>query len=680
MKKNELLAWTIMTTFAISGCNCPKKGGLDFAAFNADNMDLSVDPSTDFYQYANGGWIKHHPLPADKSRFGAFDLLAEENREKVKMVIEQAAQKGGEPGSVSQQIGDFYASGMDSVNRTKLGWEPIKPLLEKVEQMSNATELTGMIAFLHHKQIAPFFHFYSTPDQKNSNMVIGGIYQGGLGLPDRDYYLTDDARTTAIRQSYLKYIETLYLLTGTNAADASLKAAEVIAFETRLAQVSNTRLENRDPLKTYNKMTVAQLEKLAPKFAWKEYLGLIGVAQDVEIDVAQPTFVTAMAEIVAATDLKIIKDYLQIEIIRSLDSFLSPEFEQASFEMYGKALSGKQAMEPQWKRVLNTTSGALGEAVGQLYVQQFFPEAAKTRVESLVENLRTAFGQRIDQLTWMSDSTKEAAHAKLGTIRVKVGYPNKWRDYSPLVISKESYCSNIVASNEFDTKFELSKIGKPVDKEEWMMNPQTVNAYYNPVANEIVFPAAILQPPFFYAKGDDAVNYGAIGVVIGHEMTHGFDDQGRQYDKDGNLTDWWQTADADNFNAKTNVLVERFNSFTVIDSLKADGQLTLGENIADFGGLSISYQAFCNNAHNDLSAPVIDGFTPQQRFILGYARVWAQSIRDEEVYRLTKEDVHSLGKWRVNGPLPLFAPFYEAFNIAEGSAMFVPENNRPVIW
>ena len=680
MKKNELFVWTILTSLALAGCNCPKKDAGKFAAFNADNMDLTVDPSADFYQYANGGWIKQHPLPADKSRFGAFDLLAEENREKVKQVIEQAAQKGGEPGSISQQIGDFYASGLDSTHRIQMGWKPIKPLLDKVDQLENTAQITALVADFHGKQISPFFHFYSTPDQKNSNMVIGGIYQGGLGLPDRDYYIENDARITAIRASYAKYIATLFQLTGSDSASAQQKATEIISFETRLAEISNTRLENRDPQKTYNKMTVADLEKIAPKFQWREYLQLIGVSQDVEIDVAQPTFVTGMAEIIATTGLDILKDYLKIEVISSASSYLSPEFEQASFEMYGKTLSGKQAMEPQWKRVLNTTSGALGEAVGQLYVQQFFPQEAKTRVESLVENLRTAFGQRVDQLTWMSDSTKKAAHEKLGTIRVKVGYPNKWRDYSGLGISKNSYWDNVLASNEFDAAFELNKIGKPVDKEEWMMNPQTVNAYYNPVANEIVFPAAILQPPFFYAEGDDAVNYGAIGVVIGHEMTHGFDDQGRQYDKDGNLTDWWQAADADNFNAKTKVLVDRFNTFTVIDSLKADGQLTLGENIADFGGLSISYQAFCNSANNNLSAPVIDGFTPPQRFILGYARVWAQNIRNEEVYRLTKEDVHSLGKWRVNGPLPLFAPFYEAFKIQEGSAMYVNENDRPIIW
>ncbi len=680
MNKQNVFAWTVMTTMALSGCNCPKKEAAKFAAFNADNMDLTMDPAVDFYQYANGGWIKQHPLPDDKSRFGAFDLLAEENRDKVKLVIEQAAQKGGEPGSVSQQIGDFFASGMDTVRRAEMGWEPIKPLLDKVAEMDDASQVTAMTAFLHHKQIAPFFYFYSTPDQKNSNMVIGGIHQGGLGLPDRDYYLENDTRTTAIRDSYRKYLETLHQLIGLDQATAQQKTAGIIAFETQLAKVSNTRLENRDPQKTYNKMDVANLEKVAPNFQWSAYIQQIGLSQDVAIDVAQPAYVAALSELIATTDLAIIKDYMQMSIVRSAATYLSPEFEQASFEMYGKTLSGKQAMEPQWKRVLNTTSGALGEAVGQLYVQQFFPEAAKARVETLVENLRTAFGQRVDQLTWMTDSTKKAAHEKLGTIRVKVGYPNKWRDYSPLAISKDSYWANVLASNEFDAAFDLAKIGKPVDKDEWLMNPQTVNAYYNPVANEIVFPAAILQPPFFYAEGDDAVNYGAIGVVIGHEMTHGFDDQGRQYDKDGNLTDWWTAQDAENFNAKTKVLIDRFNGFTVIDTLKANGELTLGENIADFGGLSISYQAFTNSCNNQLAEPVIDGFTPQQRFILGYSRVWAQNIRNEEVYRLTKEDVHSLGKWRVNGPLPLFAPFYQAFKIQEGSAMFVPENERPVIW
>lgn len=680
MKKRRIIMCTFAASLAMAGCMKTQSNERKIASFNAENMDLTTDPSADFYQYANGGWMKQHPLPDDKSRFGAFDLLREENNEKVKQVIEQAAAQAGTKGSVSQQIGDFYASGLDTALRTKQGWQPIKPLLDKVSGMAGINELGSTVAFLHHKQIMPFFAFYSSPDQKNSEMVIGGIYQSGLGLPDRDYYTEGGDRMESIRGSYMTFLNKLYTLTGADAALASEKAKEIMAFETRLAQVSNTRLENRDPQATYNKMNVMELEKISPKINWKEYLATLGVANDVAIDVAQPKYIGELSKIIESTDIEIIKDYLKINIIRSAASYLSPEFENAEFELYGKALSGKQAIEPLWKRVLNATSGALGEAVGQLYVQQFFPEAAKERINTLVENLRTAFGQRIDQLTWMGETTKQEAHAKLGTIRVKVGYPNKWRDYSSLDITKESYWANILASSELDTEFQLSKIGKPVDKEEWMMNPQTVNAYYNPVANEIVFPAAILQPPFFYAEGDDAVNYGAIGVVIGHEMTHGFDDQGRQYDKMGNLSDWWTAEDAESFDTKTQVLVDRYNQFTVIDTLKADGKLTLGENIADFGGLSIAYQAFTNSKSDALTAATIDGFTPQQRFILGYARLWAQNIRNEEVYRLTKEDVHSLGKSRVNGPLPIFTPFYEAFNIPESSPMFVPVDQRPVIW
>lgn len=670
--------WTLMTA-ALAGCGNPKDKDGKFASFDASNMDLTVDPSVDFYQYANGGWMKQHPLPDDKSRFGAFDMLAEENRDKVKAVIEQAAKEKGAKGSVSQQIGDFFGSGMDTLKREEMGYQPIKPLLEKVDALNSISEITSLVAFLHKKQITPFFHFYSTPDQKNSNQVIAGIQQGGLGLPDRDYYTETGDRAEKIRGEYRAYLETILTLTGIDTDTAKTKAARIIDFETRLAQISNTRLENRDPQKTYNKMDVATLKNISPKINWDEYISLMGLKGDVAIDVAQPRFIDGLSDIIETTDINILKDYLQANIIMSASSYLSADFERATFDMFGKVLSGKQVMEPLWKRVLNTTSGALGEAVGQLYVKQFFPQAAKERMEVLVENLRVAFGQRIDRLTWMSDSTKKAAHEKLASIRVKIGYPNKWRDYSSLEIGN-SYWDNVLASNEFDVAFDLAKVGKEVDKDEWLMNPQTVNAYYNPVANEIVFPAAILQPPFFYAEGDDAVNYGAIGVVIGHEMTHGFDDQGRQFDKSGNLNDWWTAADAESFDSQTKVLVDRFNGFTVIDTLKANGQLTLGENIADFGGLCISYQAFCNSTENALSAPAIDGFGPQQRFILAYARIWAQNIRNEEVYRLTKEDVHSLGKWRVNGPLPLFAPFYEAFDIQESAPMYVAEDERPVIW
>lgn len=680
MIKNKLIVLSIIGAATLAGCATKQEAESKFASFTAENMDLTVDPSVDFYQYANGGWMKQHPLPDDKSRYGAFDMLAEENRDKVKIVIEQAAKESGEKGSVSQQIGDLYASGLNIELRNSLGWEPIKPLLDKVSEVSSKSELTSIIAYLHKQQINPFFFFYSSPDQKNSNMVIGGIYQGGLGLPDRDYYVEGGERAEKIRSSYSTYLNTLYTLTGATQDEASAKTNEIVEFETKLANISNTRLENRDPQATYNKMNVADLSKISPAINWNEYVSLLGVDANVEIDVAQPKYMASISEIIANTDIEVIKDYLQISIIRSAASYLSSDFEEAAFELYGKVLSGSQAIEPLWKRVLNTTSNALGEAVGQLYVKQFFPQAAKNRMEVLVENLRIAFGHRIDQLDWMSSETKKEAHEKLATISVKIGYPNKWRDYSALEINKDKYFENILASNKLDVEFQLSKIGKPVDKEEWLMNPQTVNAYYNPVANEIVFPAAILQPPFFYAEGDDAVNYGAIGVVIGHEMTHGFDDQGRQYDKIGNLNDWWLAEDADNFNSKTQVLVNRYNSFTAIDTLKADGELTLGENIADFGGLNISYEAFINSNENALAAEPIDGFTAQQRFVLAYARIWAQNIRDEEVYRRTKEDVHSLGKWRVNGPLPIFEPFYEAFNIPEGSPMYVPIEDRPVIW
>lgn len=678
MKMSKIIGLsTLSALVALGGC---AKNPAAKEVFAQKDMDLTVAPGEDFYQYSNGGWMKNHPLPDEKSRYGAFDMLAEQNREQVKGLIEETASKKGEAGSVSQKIGDFFAIGMDTVAIEKQGIEALLPLLARVDAITDKESFVKEVGYLQSIQYTPLLNLYSSPDAKNSKMMIASIYQGGLGLPDRDYYTEKGEREDKIRTAYKTYLKTIFTLSGSDEATSVTAAEAVLVFETKLALVSNTRLENRDPLKTYNKMSLEQLKALSPSFNWTTFFEAQPITTPSEFDVNQPKFVGEMAKIVDATSLDILKTYLKATVIRESAGALTKAFVDANFELFGKTLSGKKAQEPRWKKMVNATNGVLGEAVGQLYVERYFPPQAKERIAKLVENLRVAFGQRIDQLTWMSDSTKQEAHEKLATITVKVGYPNKWRDYSGLEIKNDSYLANLIRSNEFDFKFMMSKAGKPVDREDWEMTPQTVNAYYNPLANEIVFPAAILQPPFFYFDGDDAINYGAIGVVIGHEMTHGFDDQGRQFDKEGNLTDWWKSSDAEQFNQKTKVLVDLFNTFTVTDTLKADGELTLGENIADLGGVYISYQAYQNTLKESGEPAKLEGFTGNQRFFLSYSRVWAQNIRNEEILRLTREDVHSLGYWRVNGPLPNFQPWYDAFNIKENAKLYIAPEKRASIW
>jgi putative endopeptidase len=680
MNLNHLLVATATLGISLNACQAPEKKEKEQIkpVFNAENMDLSVKPGENFYLYANGGWMKQHPLPDEKSRYGSFDKLAEESKEKVRNVIEKAAKEKGAKGTASQQIGDFFAAGMDTLSIEKAGYQPIQPFLKAIGELKNKQEVLNYICQLQTMNVNPLFYFYASADQKNSDMTIAGIYQNGLGMPDRDYYIDDSDRSVVLREAYVKYLTTLFSLV--NSENPEKTANEVMAFETRLAIASNTRLENRDPHATYNKMNVAGLDKLAPEFPWQDFLNGIEVPAPGDVNVNQPKFIKEVAKMYKGENMDSWKNFLTSVILRETAGYLSQDFVKANFAFYGETMSGKKAMEPRWKKVLGSTSNALGEAVGQLFVAEYFPPAAKARMDKLVENLRIAFGQRVDQLEWMSDETKKAAHEKLAAIRVKIGYPNKWRDYSELNISADSYLANVLASSKFEFKHEMGKIGKPVDKDEWHMNPQTVNAYYSPVGNEVVFPAAILQPPFFYLDGDDAVNYGAIGVVIGHEMTHGFDDKGRLYGKDGNLNNWWTEEDVERFNARTQILVDQFNGFEVLPGTFADGELSLGENIADLGGLCISYQAYNNSLKGKSEPAKIDGFTDDQRFFLGYSRVWAQNIRDKEILRLTKEDVHSLGVNRVNGPLPNMQAFYDAFGLDNNTNLFIEPTKRALIW
>lgn len=671
-----LLASMVLFSFVTTpGCKVKKS---DSQVLNLSDMDTSVNPANDFDNYANGGWKKNNPLPADRSRFGSFDKLDELVDNQVKGLIKEISNTKQVQGSVGQKIGDFYNSGMDTVKIENQGLTPLKPVFDKIDAIQDIAGVQNIIAELHATGISPAFGFGVAPDAKNSTLEVAQIDQGGLGMPDRDYYTNTDARSVELRKAYVKHINTLLKLSGVSEADAAQQANVVMTIETRLAKASLTRLEQRDPQKIYNKLELNKLVSIAPEFDWNRYFTNMGIQSPEFVIAGHPEFFTEFSNMLKEVSVNDWKVYLKWNVLNELASYLGKDYQAASFEFYGTAMSGQKVMRPRWKRVLATTSGALSEAIGQKYVAKYFPPEAKQRMLTLVGNLKIALGERIQNSPWMSDVTKKKAIEKLNAMVVKIGYPDKWRDYSKLEVGTDSYVGNVMCSGRFETAYNLSKLNKKVDKTEWDMPPQMVNAYYNPLANEIVFPAAILQPPFFSMKADDAVNYGAIGVVIGHEMTHGFDDEGRQFDKDGNMTDWWTAEDAQHFNERAKVLSDEFDQFIVLDGVHADGKLTMGENIADFGGLNVAYTAL----HKVLTGneKTINGFTPDQRFYLSFAHVWAQNIRDKEALRLTKQDVHSLARYRVLGPLPNIPEFLKAFNVKEGDKMYLPESKRAFIW
>ena len=651
----------------------PKTKVIDLA-----DMDTSVNPSSDFDNYANGGWKKRFPIPDEKSRFGSFDLLADAGEFQVKNLIADIATKKHDGGTVAQKIADFYNTGMDTVKIEAQGLTPVQPLFEQINSIQNKGDVMKVVADFHTKGIYPMFSFLSDVDQKNSDMMVAYLLQGGLGMPDRDYYLKDDDRSKEIQAAYQIFLQKMFVLSGTDEAGAKTNTSVVYRMEKRMASASMTKLEQRDPQKIYHKMNLGGIQKIAPEIDWTAHFQLIGLQNPGDFIVCQPEFMTELGKMMNEISVDDWKIYLKWKVISSLSSYLPGTFVNENFEFFGKTLTGQKAQRPRWKRVQGSTNGALSEAIGQMYVEKYFPAEAKKRMLDLVGNLRISLGDRIKQLAWMSDATKSKAQEKLDAITVKIGYPDKWRDYSALEVSTSSFIANVLQARNFDFKFRISKVNQPVDRTEWMMPPQMVNAYYEPTRNEIVFPAAILQPPFFYLEGDDAVNYGAIGVVIGHEMTHGFDDHGCQYDKVGNLADWWTADDSKMFKERTKVLANQFSNFTVLDSLKANGELSLGENIADLGGLNVAYTALQKVLSGNEKS--IDGFTPNQRFFLAYAHLWAQNIRDKEIVRRTKDDVHSLGRFRVLGPLKNMPEFYSAFNVKEGDSMFLNEADRAVIW
>ncbi len=680
MRKRKMFPFLAAGIVALASCNTPQKEVVKIAAINPANMDTTVAAGTDFYEYACGGWIKNNPLKPEYARFGTFDQLLENNQEQLRVLIEELSATPHEAGSVAGKIGALYAMGLDSTKLNADGVAPIKEELAAINALATKSDVSKMVATLHKEGMAPFFALFVDADEKNSAMNIVQLYQAGIGMGDRDYYLLEDEGSAKMRDAYRAYINKLFTLAGSSPEQADAAVDAVMKIEKAIAEISYGREDLRDSQKNYNKLAYEDFKQIESPLDWDVYFESMGLAGLKELDAKQINFSKDMNKALQNTTVDEQKYYLAFNLLSAAAPYLSDDFVDADFEFYGKVMSGKQEQQPRWKRSLNTVNGALGEAVGEMYVEKYFPASSKEKMLTLVGNLQTALSERINGLEWMSDTTKAKAQEKLAAFTVKIGYPDKWRDYSGLEIKDDSYWANVRRSNIFDMAYQLADVDKPVDKSRWHMNPQTVNAYYNPTTNEICFPAAILQPPFFNPDADDAVNYGAIGVVIGHEMTHGFDDQGRNYDKDGNLIDWWTAEDAVRFKERADKLVDQYDQIIVIDTLHANGRFTLGENIADHGGLLVAHQAYLNSLKGKETPAPIDGFTNEQRFFLGYATLWGQNIRPEEIRRRTKIDPHSLGKWRVNAALRNIAPFYAAFDIKEGDPMFMAPADRVVIW
>lgn len=671
--KTLLVSFSMIATAA---CAQNLSSGIDKA-----NMDLNVKPGMDFYEYAAGGWLKTHPLDAEHPTNGAFVDLEEQNQKRIKGLIEEYSSKSQPKGSLGQKIGDLYNLMMDSVRLNREGAAPLKPVLAKVEAIKNKKEYQLVMAQLDYQGVgAMMFGISVGADQRNASQNIVGISQGGIGLGERDYYLNDDEQTVKVRNAYKEYIKTLFQLVGDDEQTAQKKTDALLAIETRIAKASYDNVKLRDVNANYHKMSYAQLISDYPGIDWGNIFLAQGFPPFAEVDLGQPEPIKEVEKILEETSLDDLKTYAEAKVISSATNSLSDEFRAASFK-FNQTLSGVKQDRPRWKRAVGVVSGVLGEAIGKLYVEKYFPESSKQRMLDLVHNLQTALAERIDEASWMEQATKDQAKDKLSNFIIKIGYPDKWRDYSGLEIDPSlSLYDNLTRVTAFLTKDYIDrKVNKPVDKSEWHMTPQTVNAYYNPTTNEICFPAAILQAPFFDPEADDAVNYGAIGCVIGHEMSHGFDDQGCQFDKNGNQNNWWTAADKANYDKRTKVLEEYFSNYEVQPGKKINGKLTLGENIGDNGGLNIAFRAF-SNLMKTKKLPVIDGFTPEQRFFLAWRRVWAANTSDEMTDYLLKVDPHSPNQARVNGALPHIDAWYDAFNVKKSDKMYVPKSKRAHIW
>ncbi|RYZ56289.1 MAG: M13 family peptidase [Sphingobacteriales bacterium] len=643
------------------------------------NVDRSVKPGDDFFQYANGSWLKNNPIPSTETRWGSFNELQENNYATLQGILEDAASKSDRKDPLSRRwkIGAFYKSGMDQAAIDKAGLQPLSPVLRRIEGIKDLSGLLKEIGIEHTQGIGPLFSFYVAPDDKNVTKQMPQVFQGGLGMPDRDYYFNKDERTVKIRSAYETYMRKV--LTLMKDPQPEVTARQIMDMETRLAEASMSRVDMRDPYKMYNKFDLNGLTAATSGMDWRTLFNVLQIEGQDSIIVGQPKFFATAAEMMKNVSLETWKKYLSFHLVNDMAPYLSSDFDELRFSFYGRTLRGQQEQKPRWKRVLTVIDGSVGEVLGQMYVDQTFKPEAKQRMLELVNNLQVTYADRINRLDWMSAKTKKAALGKLNTFMKKIGYPDKWKDYTTLEITDNNYVANILNAAAFEYKFNISKLGRPVDKTEWGMTPPTVNAYYNPAFNEIVFPAGILQYPFFDFSADDAVNYGGIGAVIGHEMTHGFDDQGRQYDKDGNLNDWWTKDDATKFDQKAKVVVNQFNSYTVLDSMHVNGELTLGENLADLGGLAIAYEAFKKTAQGKGNT-AIDGFTPDQRFFLSWAQVWRANTRPEEMASRIITDPHSPNEWRCNGPLSNMQEFYNAFNVKPGDKMYRPAAERAKVW
>ena len=679
MKLTKIFVMMAMTSMTLtSSAQTELKSGIHLG-----DLDTSVRPADDFYEYACGGWMKANPLPAAYSRYGSFDRLGEDNNKRINGILTELLNNTYTKGTTEQKLSDLYKLAMDSVRREKEGIQPVMPLIKKLEAAKTMKQIFDVQLEMAKYGDSEFYRAGLGADEKNATQNILSISQGGLTLGMKDYYLETDPATTKIREEYKKHIVRMFQLFGFNKSQATKKMKNIFDVELALAKVSKSRTELRDPQANYNKMTLKEFAEKYPNLKLEQVMNAQGLQSKYmqELVVGQPAFMEGTNKLLATMKPAQYRDVMEWGVILSAAGYLNDQVREANFEFFGKVMSGRKEDHPAWRRATNQVERYMGQALGKIYVEKYFPAAAKERMTRLIKNLQIALGERIAAQDWMTDSTKVNALLKLNTFYVKVGYPDKWIDISKLTIDpKESYYDNVLACQKFWNDYEIDHMaGKPVDIDDWYMTPQTVNAYYNPTTNEICFPAGILQVPFFDMTADDAFNYGAIGVVIGHEMTHGFDDQGRQYDKDGNMHDWWAASDGEQFKARTDKYADFFSAIKVLPDLNANGKLTLGENLADHGGLQVAFYAF-KNATKCNHLPVIDGLTPEQRFFLAYAGVWAGNVTEAEIRNRTKSDPHSLGRWRVNGALPHIDMWYDAFGVKEGDKMFIPKSERLPLW
>ena len=694
MKKKELICLFVFCIALISALTLVVSGSSETSmgitstsghekAFDPGSMNLSVKPGDDFYEYAEGAWIKSHPVPADKSRYGEFEIVEDRTSDRVKRIVEDAANNTSAPeGSLEQKIGEFYRVGMDNTTLEKQRLDPIKDELRMIDNISSTSDIQAVSTQMMDYGMDPFFSMYAVPDKKNSKVMIATLTQGGLGLPDRDFYLRQDNESIEIREQYLIHVARMFVFLGDSPETAENNARTVMRIETRLASASFTNVADNDEVKTYNKMSLEELQAFAPGMNWSCLFGVLGRPDVAEVNVRNPSYFKELSTALQDESTADWKTFLRWKLISATSPYLSSDLEKEHFDFYKRKLNGQQEMKPRWKRVLDAENEAIGEAIGRVYVDRYFDPGSRARMQEMVSNLKKAFRERIQNLTWMEPETKKKALLKLEALDVQVGYPDEWLNYSELEVKNDSYVMNVLRASKFQFHhgpYGLDRIGKPVDRKLWGMNPQETNAYADYSKNLIVFPAGILQPPFFNKDADDAVNYGAIGAIIGHEMTHQFDSQGRKFDASGNLTDWWTPEDADNFYRSTEVLVDEYDRFEVLPGLHVNGNLTLQENIADFGGLTMAYHAYKLSSKEE--PEMIDGFTGDQRFFLSFAQTWRESDTNESLRTLALTDTHSPARFRVNGVVFNVPEFYRAFpGVKPADKLYRPESERPVIW